>query len=436
VLRRLAPVLAVAGSAVLLAPGAAGAWPACSTRTTPVRTGLTELARVRQGRLLTLTLRSRAMQGDQHVNVLLPAHFDASGRTRYPVLYLLHGAGGDYTSWVQNGVGGIVGRMPLIVVMPDGGTDGGYSDWFAVPPARMGPPPAYESYDIDELIPYIDRTLPTRAGPAGRAIAGLSMGGHGSTKYAAEYPGTFAYVGAFSGAVDIELPIYQAAIQQCTWGDPATEEVVWRDNDPTALAGNLRGVDLFVRSGDGTPGPYDSPTRSRDLVETVVGEMNTAFLAALRKAGVRGVDAKVGKGTHTWPYWRQDLREFLGWLAPRLRRPFRAPRSFSVQSAHTRFSAWGFGFRARRNVREFSYLRVDGDELVARGSGTLEVVTPARFSPRRAYLVGKRRVRADAGGRLGFALDLGPSHTRQQTEFGPMAASGWHRVRVRIRSGA
>lgn len=435
-LRKLVPVLALAGSASLLAPGAAGAWPACVTRTAPIHTGLSELSHTRQGRLLTLTLHSRAMQGDEHVDVLLPAHYDSSGRTRYPVLYLLHGALGDYASWMRNGAEAIVGRMPLIVVMPDGGTGGGYSDWFAAAPSFTGPVPAYETYDIDELIPYIDRTLPTRLGPGGRAIAGLSMGGHGSTKYAAEYPGTFGYVGAFSGAVDIELPVYQAAVQQCTWGDPATEEVVWRDNDSTALAGNLKGVDLFVRSGDGTPGPYDSPTRSRDLVETVVGEMNRAFVAALRKAGLRGVDAKLGKGTHTWPYWRQDLREFLNWLRPRLRHPFKAPREFTVESAHTDFSAWGWSFQARRKVREFSYLRVNGDELEVRGSGRLEVATPSRFAPRQVYLVGRRRLRADASGRLRFELDLGPSHTQQQTEFGPMAASGWHRVRVRIRSGA
>src|SRR5919201_5838694 len=308
----LAAVCAVAAGA----PPTAFAWPTCVARSTPIRTGVSEVSRSQQGRMLTLTLRSRAMQGLQHVNLLLPRAFDHSGRTRYPVLYLLHGAGGSYRAWAEKGdVQKIVGSMQLIVVMPDGGVDGGYSDWIAKDPGRSGPFPAYESYDVRELIPFIDSHLPTRADAGGRAVAGLSMGGHGATKLAAEYPGTFGYVGTFSGAVDIQLPIYQAAIQNCDYDDPAREEVVWRDNNPTALASNLRGVRLFVRSGNGFPGRYDKPGGvSEDVVEAVVYQMAEQFLGALHHAGIRGVDIHFSKGTHSWPYWQQDLREYIPWL--------------------------------------------------------------------------------------------------------------------------
>jgi hypothetical protein len=82
------------GAGGALGSGGPSAWPVCIARTTAVHTGISELGRSVRGRLVTYTLRSRAM----HVNVLLPAHFDPSGRTRYPVLYLLHGALGNYAS--------------------------------------------------------------------------------------------------------------------------------------------------------------------------------------------------------------------------------------------------------------------------------------------------------------------------------------------------
>lgn len=72
-------------------PALAIAWPACVARRAPVRIGIRALGRSVHGRPVTYTLRSRAMGDVQHVNVLLPAHFDRSGRTRYPVLYLLRG---------------------------------------------------------------------------------------------------------------------------------------------------------------------------------------------------------------------------------------------------------------------------------------------------------------------------------------------------------
>ena len=151
----------------------------CDERTTPIQNGLTEARRSVSGRVMTLTLTSRAMAGDQAVNILLPERFDASGRTRYPVLYLLHGAGSDHSNWISSyDIQKLLGDLPVIAVMPDGAaTDvtgkrvtGGYTDWFGVPFKTPGPAPAWESYHIRELVPFIDTHLPTRADAAGRAI--------------------------------------------------------------------------------------------------------------------------------------------------------------------------------------------------------------------------------------------------------------------------
>jgi S-formylglutathione hydrolase FrmB len=424
--------LALALVLLALSPAAASAWPACTPRTAPVRIGLKEVDRVRHGRLLTLTLHSRALGDDQKVNVLLPDGYSSAGSKRYPVLYLLHGALSDYSEWVSRGdAEALTKPLGAIVVMPDNGSNGSYSDWFARGSGDPDPAPAWESYHVRELMPWIDAHFATRTDPGGRAIAGLSSGGHGATKYAAELAGRFGWVGAFSGAVETEQPVFQQVIQQCTWGEPAVDEVVWKDSDPTYLAENLRGVHVFLRYGDGQPGDLDPPGAASDGVEYVVSLMNADFRAALRAAGVRGVDTATFHGTHAWPYWQRDLRELVAWMKPRFGDALRAPRSFDYRSARTTFAAWGWDFRVSgRSVREFVYMTgVSSRGLTATGSGRLKVTTPRGY--RGTYRVGGRSVTAK-GGRLRFVVDLGPSHTKQQTDFAADATSSWRSAKVHI----
>jgi hypothetical protein len=305
--------------------------------------------------------------------------------------------------------------------------------------------PAWESYHVRELVPFVDRRFPTRADAGGRAIAGISMGGGGAVKYAAEFPGTFGYAGSFSGSLDPTVGMGRS--KNCVRGEPTTQEVVWRDNSPTALAANLRGVRLFVRSGDGTPGPYDSPTPPTDpaertkwqirlLTEAGAHQMAQNFLAALKQAGISGADARFFPGSHSQPYWERDLKEFAGWLRGRLAHPPTPPPAFTADSAHQSFTAWGWSFATTRAVREFAYVDVAADRLAVTGSGKLDVVTPPRYVPGRRYRVqvdgATRTVVADRGGRLSFRLDLGPSHTTQQTDFGPDATRGWRTVTVAL----
>src|SRR5947209_8509027 len=125
---------------MVLAPASAsasrpGPWPTCVPRPAASRVGIREVSRVRQGRLITLQLRSAAMGDVQPVDVLLPPHYDASRRTRYHVLFLLHGAGGSYQSWIDGHLTPLLGNLPVITVMPNGtehGLDGDYTDWTAM----------------------------------------------------------------------------------------------------------------------------------------------------------------------------------------------------------------------------------------------------------------------------------------------------------------
>ena len=136
-----------------------------------------------------LTVRSELMNTDVKYSIYLPESYD--GTKKYPVLYILHGYGGNNNDWLQDNTGSIWaggGTMPayareyaektgkeLIIVAPDGGNNF-YSDGF-----NGGP--KYMSFFFQEFIPYIESTYAIKAEKKSRAIGGLSMGGYGSLYY-------------------------------------------------------------------------------------------------------------------------------------------------------------------------------------------------------------------------------------------------------------
>jgi S-formylglutathione hydrolase FrmB len=429
--------------------------PGCIVRATPPKVGISEVSRTQDGRLITLQLASAAMQDTQPVNVLLPENYDSSGATHYPVLYLLHGALGSYKDWVANGVETVLGDFPAIVVMPDDGVDGSYSDWYGLPPTETGPVPAWETYHLSELVPFIDSAFPTIPDREHRFIAGLSSGGGGAMKYAASRPGLFGAVGSFSGAVDTDLdyPEYPAISEalwgvtdiptegpdgHCTWGDPVTQRVVWRDNTATPMAENLKGTPLFLASGNGQPGPYDASAPYTDPTESEVWSMNQEFVKALDAAGIPHTDDFYGPGHHSWPYWLDDLKTFLPWLRPRIGAPVPVPTALSYHTARSSFAPWGWSFHAVRDVVENTYLRdISQRGFSVTGSGGLSVITPPVYASDRTYTLrvsgtAPTTVRSDGDGRLHFTVDLGPSHEVQQYRFGAKATKGWAHAVVRI----
>jgi S-formylglutathione hydrolase FrmB len=151
-------------------------------------------------RLVELKFQTPALSGDTNVRVLLPTGYDPSRLERYPVLYLLHGSADDYRSWTDKGdAERLTAGLPLIVVMPNAGNGGFYSDWFN---HGAGGPPEWETYHVGQLIPWIDAHYRTVASRRGRATAGLSMGGFGAMTYPARHPGMFVAAASFSGAVN------------------------------------------------------------------------------------------------------------------------------------------------------------------------------------------------------------------------------------------
>ncbi|MEE1814281.1 esterase family protein [Streptomyces sp. SP18ES09] len=134
------------------------------------------------------------------VNVLLPDDYHWSGRT-YPVLYLFHGGGTDqdFITFDREGVRAWTAGRPLIVVMPDGG----HAGWYSNPVSSNVGPRNWEQFHISQLIPWVDANFRTFAEYDGRAVSGFSMGGFGALKYAAKYYGHFASVSAHSGPASL-----------------------------------------------------------------------------------------------------------------------------------------------------------------------------------------------------------------------------------------
>jgi len=239
------------------------------------------------------------------VRLLLPEAFEAHPTTDWPVLYLLHGATGMHSDWTQyTDAEDLTKSTELLVVMPDAGQFGFYSDWWN---QGNGGPPEWETFHLVELRQLLERNW--HAGDK-RVVAGLSMGGYGAMEYAERQPGLFLAAASFSGALD---PI-EGEIDIGTddlWGDPVAQADNWRAHDPTINVAALKGTALYVSYGDGGKGPLDKVEPPSDDLESWIADQNRAFVAALAKAKIPATIDAYGPGSHDWPYWQRGLHDSL-----------------------------------------------------------------------------------------------------------------------------
>jgi diacylglycerol O-acyltransferase/trehalose O-mycolyltransferase len=266
-------------------------------------------------RILDLRVRSPALGKEAMVRLMTPVGWSSSRKSRrWPVLYLLHGCCDSYVSWTRSTD---IEQLPqlrnVLVVMPEAGTVGFYSDWRG---SGGKPGPAWETFHLGELRGLLERRF--SAGPR-RAIAGLSMGGLGAIAYAARHPGLFRAAASFSGLLH---PLQDAGLllglmsshtpnSRAIWGDPNVNRAAWARHDPTELADRLPRIPLFVSAGDGRPRPLDDAAGRRDTIEaTVLGE-SRAFVERLRQLNLPVHSDFYGPGTHTWPYWERELQRAL-----------------------------------------------------------------------------------------------------------------------------
>jgi putative tributyrin esterase len=260
----------------------------------------------------TVQFESRLVGAPLPYNVILPADYKrgSSKAKRYPVLYLLHGLGGSAADWVSERahLADYAASYPFIVVVPEG-KDAWYTD------SATAPNEKFESYFIEELIPDVDRRFRTIAAREGRAVAGLSMGGYGSLKFALKHPELFAFAGSMSGALAAAswlpdeklLAFVRPSIARVYGPADQPDNETRRANDIYRIAKEL------------------TPERTKALpflyldcgTEDFLIGVNRDFSALLIEKKVAHEYREL-PGTHSWPYWDRQVREVLRLAAQRL----------------------------------------------------------------------------------------------------------------------
>src|SRR5215217_3985361 len=240
---------------VLVGPGCGRTPPANPPATpseAPARTAQIVQRQHLSHRIWDLMIDSPAVGGRVPVRLLLPRRFQERPEQQWPVLYLLHGCCDTYVSWTRStDIERLSAHLDALVVMPDGGQVGFYSDWLDGP--------GWETFHTGEL----PQLLASEYRANGRAaIAGVSMGGLGALGYAARHPGQYAVAASFSGIVHTRLSPdvargYLGLVQSYDanplglWGDPDKQPDVWKRHNPYDLAPQLGGTPLYISSGNG-----------------------------------------------------------------------------------------------------------------------------------------------------------------------------------------
>ena len=240
-----------------------------------------------QSKVVTDSIYSTVLKTHRAYTIYLPQSYDKEADRKYPILYLLHGMSGDQL--VASGE-----ACEMIIVSPNAGGNPAtcWNGYFNMPGW------AYEDFFYKEFMPYIEKTYRVVGDRQHRAVAGLSMGGGGTTSYAQRYPDLYCAAYAMSALMNI----------------PVSGEAAGKDPDPTnkmavltrsvqehscikyvleadeARKAALRTVQWFVDCGD----------------DDFLLDRNIEFFQAMRNAGIP-CQFRVRDGGHTSEYWHSAL---------------------------------------------------------------------------------------------------------------------------------
>lgn len=259
----------------------------------------------------SLTIDSKILKRKVEYSIYLPAGYDATDR-KYPVLYLLHGYGDDESGWTQFGeVQHIADKAistgeatPMIIAMPDGGVT------FYI--NSVDGKVLYEDFFINEFIPFIESAYRIRKEKRYRAIAGLSMGGHGTLIMAFKHPELFSAAAPLSAAAWTKEELIAMPKEQ--W-DPFFGSLFGQGEGEARISEHLRknSAVFLVEDGDAEKLKtvrYYIDCGDKDFL--IKGNM--ALHAAMIDKGIPH-EFRVRDGVHDWDYWRTSLPEVLAFIS-------------------------------------------------------------------------------------------------------------------------
>ncbi|MFJ2188828.1 alpha/beta hydrolase [Kitasatospora sp. NPDC087861] len=299
-----------------------------------------------------ITVTTPQVAGEHTIRILLPAGYAADPAKRYPVLYFLHGAS-DNPSDPALAYPALTAAQSMITVIPDGGLRGWYTDWLDQGTAAGAQ--NWETFHLDQVVPFIDANLRTLTGRRSRAVGGLSMGGFGALHYAQDRPQLFGQVLTMSGANDLsanEMIIRGAVVATLTnvgtvlcgpsngqpcgldFGPTVSSDAIfgtpypvfnadWRWNaaDPASRMGLLADTGIAVYTGNGNGSAADMEFWAEGTAKRVKDRLDALHLT------YHYVDYGDGaawgphcNGGHSPGCWAQDLVDYV----PRLEAAFAA----------------------------------------------------------------------------------------------------------------
>lgn len=231
-----------------------------------------------QGSLQTLHYPSTTVGVERRLQVYTPPGFDPA--RRYPVLYLLHGIGGDEEEWTRRGdLRAIMDNLyqqqlasPMLVVLPNGRAqqnDRAEGNLYDHAPAFA----VFEQDLLTDIIPFIESRFAVRRDAGGRALAGLSMGGGQALNIGLAHPDRFAWIGSFSAAPNTRPPAVLIP-------------------DPADINRQLQL--LYLAAGDA------------DRLFHVSDNLHSY----LERNGIRHQWTRYPGGDHDWSVWKQDVWAF------------------------------------------------------------------------------------------------------------------------------
>jgi S-formylglutathione hydrolase FrmB len=259
----------------------------------------------------SLSLESEILGKKVEYSVYFPSSYNETNR-KYPVLYLLHGYTDDETGWTQFGeVQKIADEemqnlavTDMIIAMPDGGLD-----WYV---NSYDGKTRYEDFFIQEFIPHIEKTFRAKAQKQFRAIAGLSMGGHGAFLYALKYPDMFAAACPLSAAIWEENWVIEN--KQEDW-DRIFGFIFGENTGEARLTEHLKkSMPYFLLQSQ----PADQLKKVKWYIDCgdddflIEGNMDAHRIMREREIPH---EFRVRDGGHTWEYWRTALPDVLKFIS-------------------------------------------------------------------------------------------------------------------------
>ncbi len=239
------------------------------------------------GEVDTFMVKSNSMDKLISNIIITPENYKINNE-RFPVLYLLHGAGGDFSHWYLSvpELKDYADQYEMIIICPDGGVTSWY--WDSPVDKKM----MYETYISKELINFVDENYKTLSTKNKRAITGLSMGGHGALYLAFRHQNIWGAAGSMSGGVDIR-PFPNNWDMAKRLGTYAENKDNWEKHTVTNMLHLLDGKSLEIIIDCGIDDFFYGVNHR--LHEKLMGR-NIPH------------DYIERPGNHSWDYWRNSIK--------------------------------------------------------------------------------------------------------------------------------